>query len=76
MVGLSRRSGRPPRAPGEKPLLLVLVIGETTRAANWGLNGYARQTTPQLAARDVINYPRVTSCGTNTATSLPCMFPG
>lgn len=66
----------PPRAPGEKPLLLVLVIGETTRAANWGLNGYARQTTPQLAARDVINYPRVTSCGTNTATSLPCMFSG
>lgn len=57
-----------------KPALLVLVVGETARAANWGLNGYARQTTPQLAQRDVINFPDVTSCGTNTETSLPCMF--
>jgi lipid A ethanolaminephosphotransferase len=65
---------RPPQPPNHKPLLLVMVVGETTRAANWGLNGYARQTTPELAARQVINFPDVTSCGTNTATSLPCMF--
>ena len=51
-----------------------MVVGETARAANWGLNGYARQTTPQLAQRDVINFPDVTACGTNTETSLPCMF--
>lgn len=57
-----------------KPALLVLAIGETARAANWGLNGYARQTTPQLAQRQVINFPDVTACGTNTETSLPCMF--
>tara|TARA_B100001105_G_scaffold83042_1_gene65819 strand:+ start:32033 stop:33673 length:1641 start_codon:yes stop_codon:yes gene_type:complete len=57
-----------------KPALLVLAIGETARAANWGLNGNARQTTPQLAQRDVINFPDVTACGTNTETSLPCMF--
>ncbi len=57
-----------------KPALLVLAIGETARAANWGLNGYARQTTPQLATRDVINFRDVTACGTNTETSLPCMF--
>ena len=30
-------------------VVVVLVVGETARAANWGLNGYARQTTPQLA---------------------------
>jgi len=60
--------------PAHKPTLLVIVIGETVRAANWGLNGYARQTTPQLAALDVINFPDVSSCGTNTETSLPCMF--
>ena len=29
-----------------KPTVVVLVVGETARAANWGLNGYARQTTP------------------------------
>lgn len=57
-----------------KPALLVLAVGETARAANWGLNGYARQTTPELAAREVINFRDVTACGTNTETSLPCMF--
>lgn len=58
----------------DKPMLFVVVVGETARAANWGLNGYARDTTPQLAARDVINFSDVTSCGTNTETSVPCMF--
>ncbi len=47
---------------------MVLVVGETTRAANWGLNGYSRQTTPLLAARDeIVNFPQVRSCGTSTA---------
>jgi lipid A ethanolaminephosphotransferase len=53
---------------------MVLVVGETARAANWGLNGYARQTTPELAQLPVINFPDVTSCGTNTEVSVPCMF--
>lgn len=57
-----------------KPMLVVLVVGETARAANWGLDGYARQTTPELARRDVINFMSVTSCGTSTEVSLPCMF--
>ena len=60
-------------APG-KPLVLVLVVGETARAANWGLNGYRRQTTPELARLQLINFPDVTACGTNTEVSLPCMF--
>lgn len=57
-----------------KPRLLVVVVGETARSANWGLNGYHRQTTPELAASGVINFPWVTSCGTNTEVSVPCMF--
>lgn len=57
-----------------RPTLLVLAIGETARAANWGLNGYVRQTTPELAKQDVLNFTDVTACGTNTETSLPCMF--
>lgn len=64
---------------GGKPLLFVIVVGETARAANWGLNGYARQTTPELAALSgpgqlLLNFGDVTACGTNTETSLPCMF--
>ena len=62
------------RAPGHTPRLLVLVVGETARAANWGLNGYARQTTPKLAARDIVNFGNVQACGTSTEVSLPCMF--
>ena len=57
-----------------RPLVVVVVVGETARAANWGLSGYARPTTPELAKLPVINFPDVTSCGTNTETSLPCMF--
>lgn len=60
---------------GARPLLVVLVVGETARAANFQLNGYARATNPHLAAVDgLINYSRVHSCGTATAESLPCMF--
>ena len=63
-----------PRAAGSKPRLLVLVVGETVRAQNWGLNGYVRQTTPELAQAGVINFPDMHSCGTSTEVSLPCMF--
>ncbi|MEO8366684.1 MAG: phosphoethanolamine--lipid A transferase [Pseudoxanthomonas sp.] len=72
-VGLDAR--QQPRAAGSKPRLLLLVVGETARAQNWGLNGYTRQTTPELARiPDLINFPQVTSCGTSTEVSLPCMF--
>ena len=58
----------------KKPALFVIVVGETARAANWGLSGYTRQTTPELAQLDVINFSQVESCGTNTEVSLPCLF--
>jgi len=63
-----------PRAAGSKPRLLLLVLGETARAQNWGLNGTARQTTPELAQANVINFPDMHSCGTSTEVSVPCMF--
>ena len=63
--------GRPADA---RPRLLVLVVGETVRAQNWGLDGYARDTTPQLARIDPINFRDVTSCGSATEVSVPCMF--
>ena len=63
-----------PRAPGTRPPLLVLVIGETARADHFALNGYARATNPELSAQGALSFRNVTSCGTNTAASLPCMF--
>lgn len=64
-------------ASGPAPLI-VLVVGETVRAANFGLSGYARNTTPQLqqlqASGELTYFSDVSSCGTNTQVSVPCMF--
>ena len=63
------------RPADAKPRLLVVVVGETVRAQNWGLNGYARQTTPQLATIDrLVNFPDMAACGSATEVSVPCMF--
>ncbi len=62
------------RPAGRKPVLLLLVIGETARADHFSLNGYSRPTNPRLASLNVLSYREVSSCGTSTATSLPCMF--
>jgi lipid A ethanolaminephosphotransferase len=61
-----------------KPRLFVLVIGETARAKNHGVNGYDRDTTPRMKAENESGfYFRDTeSCGTATAISLPCIFSG
>jgi lipid A ethanolaminephosphotransferase len=72
-IGLDAAPG-PSWSASSKPLVVLLVVGETVRAASWGLNGYARQTTPELARRPVINFSQVESCGTDTDVSLPCMF--
>ncbi len=58
----------------DKKTVLVIVVGETARASNFGLNGYARDTTPRLNKMNVVNYSNTFSCGTATAESLPCMF--
>lgn len=62
--------------PYEDPYktVLVLIIGETSRGMNFSLNGYSRQTNPYLSKEDVISFVDVTSAGTSTAVSVPCMF--
>lgn len=54
--------------------IFVLIIGETARAANIGLGGYHRDTSPYTSQQDIIYFNHVNSCGTATAISLPCMF--
>ena len=61
-------------AKADKPVLMVIVAGETGRAQNWSLTGYERETNAELSTRDIVYYANATSCGTATATSLPCMF--
>lgn len=57
-----------------RPLVVVLVVGESARDADWGLSFPYAGTTPQLAKLPVVNIGDVMACGTNTETSLPCMF--
>ncbi|MEP2827905.1 phosphoethanolamine--lipid A transferase [Parvibaculum sp.] len=63
-----------PASAGGKKTVLVFVVGETARADHFSLNGYARETNPELAKRDVVSFGEVRSCGTSTAESVPCMF--
>ncbi len=62
-------------SPSQKPMLVVFVLGETARAANFSLGGYPRPTNPALSRiKDLIYFPDVASCGTSTAISVPCLF--
>lgn len=61
-------------AENNKPLLVVLIVGETARSANINYNGYERNTNPYTENQGIISIQDVSSCGTATAHSLPCMF--
>lgn len=74
-VPIGEDAHRLPRLGGSaKPRVLVLVVGESARAESFALDGYPRNTNPELARLPVLYFGQVQSCGTNTATSLPCMF--
>jgi KDO II ethanolaminephosphotransferase len=53
---------------------LVFVIGESARSNNFGLFGYERANTPQLAQLDNLVAFNGISCNTSTKLSLQCMF--
>ena len=54
--------------------IFVFVIGEAARANNFSLNGYIKETNPNLIKHDIINFSNFYSCGTTTAVSVPCIF--
>ena len=54
--------------------LVILVVGEAARADRFSLNGYAKETSPLLKKEAVFNLSQMSSCGTSTAISVPCMF--
>lgn len=59
---------------GPRKNLTILIVGETSRAANFSLGGYERETNPLLAKDNVVYFSKTASCGTATAVSVPCMF--
>lgn len=54
--------------------LIIFVLGETARSDRFSLNGYQKMTNPFLEKEDVISFSNVSSCGTSTAVSVPCLF--
>jgi lipid A ethanolaminephosphotransferase len=75
-LGTDAGKGRRWAASGTGPrTVTVIVVGETARARNFSLNGYARETNPRLAQEaTLVNFSNVSSCGTATAISVPCVF--
>jgi lipid A ethanolaminephosphotransferase len=76
-IGTDAKLG-PSYTAQSRPPMLILVVGETARAANFSLGGYGRDTNPQLQALskegNLVWFGNVMSCGTNTQASVPCMF--
>ncbi len=77
-IGLDAKPG-PSWVDAPKPRVLVWVVGETVRAANWGRqtlpDGSVRVSTPKtLADAELLQFPVMQTCGTDTESSLPCMF--
>lgn len=56
--------------------LIVLVIGEASRYRNWQLNGYARETTPNLVARrdELLPYDSCYGVANLTTLAVPLML--
>lgn len=63
-------------AGGRQPVVIV-VVGETARGDRFSLNGYDKPTNPELSKiSDLVSFKSVSSCGTDTAQSVPCIFSG
>lgn len=71
-LGLDAKKTVPPTVT--KPQMTVMVLGETARAMNYQYNGYSRDTNRFTAPEGLISFRHVSSCGTATAVSVPCMF--
>ncbi len=58
----------------DSDVVAVLVLGEAARYSNFGINGYERDTTPNLnKIENLVNYKAI-SCSNNTYLSVPCML--
>ncbi|XWO14416.1 Phosphoethanolamine transferase EptA [Candidatus Hepatincola sp. Pdp] len=56
-------------------ITIILVIGESARADHQSLNGYKRDTNPNLEkVKNLVTYPNVYSCGTLSRISVTCIL--
>jgi glucan phosphoethanolaminetransferase (alkaline phosphatase superfamily) len=55
--------------------VVVIVLGESARSANFQLAGYNRPTNPRLSREsDFVFFKDVTACRTHTAEAIPCLL--
>lgn len=75
-LGPLQNSGNIPSIKlNDAPQYFILVIGESARADHFGINGYARATTPKLSSLDnVYSFTNVTSYAATTRQSVPIMI--
>jgi KDO II ethanolaminephosphotransferase len=60
----------------DEDVKIIFVMGETARGDRFGINGYARNTTPNLEKlnkRLFFNFSNVTACNTFTVGSTKCI---
>lgn len=61
--------------PADMPEIHILVIGETSRACNWSLYGYNRDTNPKLSCREgIVFYNRAISQSNTTHKCAPMLL--
>lgn len=61
--------------PADSTEIHLLVIGETSRAINWQLAGYGRETNPELAKRsDVVFFDKAISQSNTTHKCVPMLL--
>lgn len=64
-----------PTHPAEKKEIYVMVVGETSRAKNWSIYGYERETNPELSKiRDLTAFCHVLTESNTTHKSVPMLL--
>lgn len=62
------------KQPGKRQIY-VLIIGESSRAVEWKINGYPRNTSPQLLNRkNLISFPNTTAGAYITEYAVPLLI--
>lgn len=65
---------KPVQAEGKREIY-VLVVGETSRAMEWSLYGYERETTPRMEKLDgLVHFTDVVTQSNNTHKSVPIIL--
>ena len=66
---------KPDKIDSTQRQIYILVIGETSRRANWSLNGYARQTNPQLSQQqNLVNFSNMLAISSATQSAVPMIL--